>query len=349
MMAQRWCIVLSPDGAARTVSTHIAKTGVSEAGDRCKVFDTFTYRQTFTRLLTQTDDTLIVDLLNQSLIVSCLDFKATHLLVTALAPVTLFALNLLRSYGVVTVHWFFEDFRRAPYWTDVAEGYDHFCAIQRGPVEAYCRGKNIRYHFLPTACSVPEPFAIGNERPYDIVFIGIPSAYRIDCLEKLASEGRSLAIGGGGWKSYRGPLEKYIVGREWIDSQASWRLLNQSKIAINLSVDEPREREYTHISPRVYEAIAAGCLLVTEKTPLLADSFPGCPCTTFTTIDEACGQIATMLRHYGSSSGERENNRRMVLSGHTYRKRFEQLMNIAARQVPSGSPTPRDRRIHSSS
>jgi hypothetical protein len=331
MIAQRWCIALSPDGAARTVSADIAKICASEIGDRCKIFDTFAYRSAFARLVMQTDDNLVADLLNQSLIVSCLDFKATHLLVTALAPVTLFALNLLRSYGVTTIHWFFEDFRRVPYWSDVVEGYDHFCAIQRGPIESYCRKKNIHFHFLPTASGLPQTVDSGNERPYDIVFIGIPSKYRIHCLEKCAAQGYSLAIGGSGWKSYRGPLEKNIVSGEWIDAAASWHILHQAKIAINLSVDEPQEREHIHSSPRIFEAMAAGCLLVTEEAPLLAESLSSCTYQTFTSINEACEKIGTVLREYSAYSGDIIKNRQTVMSKHTYRKRFEQLTVIAGR------------------
>jgi hypothetical protein len=330
MKEQRWFIALSPDGAARHVGNGIAKAFERQCGERCKTFDSLAYRQAFTRMLSQRDDDMTADLINQSLVVSCLDFQATHVLVTALAPVTLFSLNLLRKYHVVTVHWFFEDFRRAPYWTDVARGYDHFCAIQRGPIETFCRTQGIRYHFLPTACSTKAAASdtAADNRTCDIAFVGIPSAYRISALERFAASGFSLAIAGSGWKSYHGALDPHIVRREWTDSAEASRLLTKAKIGINLSVDEPKEPAYTHISPRVYDILLARCLLLTEEAPLLAESLPDCACHTFASIDQAVALGRRLIDDYPVYRSSLEKNRAAVLAGHTYERRAVQLMSL---------------------
>jgi hypothetical protein len=328
MKEQRWFIALSPDGAARLVGNGIARAFERQFGERCKTFDSLAYRQAFTRMLSQRDDDMIADLINQSLAVSCLDFQATHVLVTALTPVTLFSLNLLRKYQVVTVHWFFEDFRRAPYWTDVARGYDHFCAIQRGPIETFCKTQGIRYHFLPTACAATAAAGDSAEsnRIYDIAFVGIPSAYRISALERLAANGFSLAIAGSGWKSYHGALDPHIVRREWTDGAEASRLLAKAKIGINLSVDEPNEPAYTHISPRVYDILLAGSLLLTEEAPLLLESLPGCACHTFASIDRAVTLARRLIDGYPAHTASIEKNRAIVLAEHTYERRALQLM-----------------------
>jgi spore maturation protein CgeB len=330
MIKQRWFIALSPDGAARLVGNGIAKAFERQCGERCKTFDTFAYRQAFTRMLSQRDDDIIADLINQSLMVSCLDFQATHLLVTALAPVTLFSLNLLRKYRVVTVHWFFEDFRRAPYWTEVARGYDHFCAIQREPIEPFCATQGIRYHFLPTACTATTATGDGaaGNRACDIAFVGIPSAYRISALERLAANGFSLAIAGSGWKSYHGALDPYIVRREWTDGAEASRLLARAKIGINLSVDEPKEPAFTHISPRVYDILLAGCLLLSEEAPLLAESLPDCARHTFASIDQAVSLGRRLIDDYPAHTASIEKNRAMVLAEHSYERRAQQLMSM---------------------
>ncbi|MBN2036470.1 MAG: glycosyltransferase family 1 protein [Chitinispirillaceae bacterium] len=325
MSGQRWFIALSPDGAARSVSMHIARAFSLDLQERCKTFDTFTYRQAFSTMLVQHDDNCIADLLNQSLIVSCLDFKATHLLVTALAPVTLFTLNLVRAYGITTVHWLYEDFRRARYWNDVLSGYDHFCAIQHGPLEVLCKQHGRRFHFFPTACCGAELHTAPGVRTTDITFIGIPSVYRIAVLEKLAATGRSLLIAGSGWKNYRGPLEPSIVKSEWVDTAAAYDLLQKAKIGINLSVEEPLEPEHAHVSPRVYDVLAAGCVLVTEQVPLLAEFLPDCTCHTFDGIDRVCETVNAVLAGYDTLGSRIDANRKTVLSNHTYRKRREQL------------------------
>jgi hypothetical protein len=330
MKEQRWFIALSPDGAARLVGNNIAGALGRQYGKRCKIFDTLAYRQAFTRLLAQNDDDMVADLINQSLAISCLDFQATHLLVTALTPVTLFTLNLLRKYRVVTVHWFFEDFRRAPYWTEVARGYDHFCAIQRGPVEQFCSAQGIRFHFFPTAYGVEASASCGlaDKRVYDIAFVGIPSAYRISVLERFAAVGFSMAIAGSGWKSYHGVLEPHIVKRDWTDTAEVSRILAGSKIGINLSVDEPVEPAYTHISPRVYDILLAGCLLLTEEAPLLTESLPGCTYQTFASIDQAITSARNLLDEYPAHAVSIEKNRTTVRSECSYERRAMQLMTL---------------------
>lgn len=329
MNQQRWFIVLSPDGAARTVSSDIFRAFSMRLAENCKSFDSLQYRHSFSNLLRLQDDALIVDLINQSLAVSCLDFGATHVLVNALAPVTLFSLNLLRRYGIKTVHWFYEDHRRAPYWLDVVRGYDLFCAIQHGPIPEACRKAGAAFHFLPTACCTADLKLPRKGRGRDVAFVGIPSRYRIAVLESLARRGIGLAIAGSGWNAYSGPLQNMIVNNQWTTREQAVTLLAESKIGINLSVDEPREPEHAHISPRVFEVLASGCLLVTEDVPLLAESVPGAVCHTFGAAEAAGPLIEKLLREYGGLAEEIERNRALIYEKHTYRCRADELIAAA--------------------
>jgi hypothetical protein len=330
MKPQRWFLALSPDGAARSVSGRVAAAFTERLGADCKSFDTRTYRDAFSRLLKERNDDMTADLLNQSLMVSCLDFHATHLLVLALAPVTLFSLNLLRSYGIITVHWFYEDFRRATYWHDCIAGYDHFCAIQHGPIEQACASSGAAFHFLPTACTLPNAIPLGSERNIDVAFIGIPSPYRIAVLEKLTAAGFTLSIAGEGWQSYRGILQKAIVKKQWTPEEESLLILAHAKIGINLSVDDPHRLDQVHASPRVYDVLASGCILVTENTPLVFESLGGCSFYTFTTPEEACTVIGDRLAEYARLTPVLGENRRAVLENHTYGQRVEELIRVAS-------------------
>lgn len=329
---QRWFLVLSPDGAARTMSMHCAKAFEERFGVDCKTFDSLTYRTAYSQLQKRVNDDFTVDLLNQSLIVSCLDFavpQATHVLVMALSPVTLFTLNLLRKQGVKTVHWFFEDFRRATYWKDVLPGYDHFCAIQQGPLPEACKASGSEFHFLPTATNLvsataPPP----GDRPYDAGFIGIPSPYRIAVLELLLQKGLTIAIGGSGWNTYRGVLQKSIIKSQWMTEEESFGIMCRSKIGLNLSVDEPSDREITHISPRVYDLLMAGCALVSENVPLLEKSLPGCAFYTFNSPYDAYRAIQNALSDYPAFKETAEKNRLQVLQNHTFQQRVAQLVRF---------------------
>lgn len=326
--ADRWFIALSPDGAARTMSLRCAKAFEEHSGPACKTFDSLAYRKVFDGMQKLRDDDMTVDLLNQSLVVSCLDFSATHLLVMALAPVTLFSLNLLRRQGVTTVHWFYEDFRRATYWKDVLAGYDHFFAIQRGPLVEACKAAGSNYHFLPTAATAFSPASPSSDRPYDVGFIGIPSPYRITVLELLLRKGFSIVIGGSGWNSYRGILQESIVNSRWVTDEDFFKIMGKSKIGINLSIDKPVDRELTHISPRVYDIMVAGCSLVSENVPLLPESLPGCDYYTFNSMEDVHQVVQKALVDYPASKNRCEKNRMLVVQRHTFRQRVEELMAL---------------------
>jgi hypothetical protein len=331
MNKTRWFLVIPTEGAARTVAHHTAASLQSIVGnERFKSFDTGTYQTAFTQLLKQPDPTMAVDLLNQSLIVSCLDFGATHCIVTALCPVTLFTLQLLQKQGIATVHWFYEDYKRATYWKSILQGYHHFCCIQHGDIEKACHDSNVQYHFLPTATGCGQFEYQQNDRPFDVVFIGIPSSYRISLLEYLASQNDiHLAIAGSGWQNCTSAILKpSIVTTDWMNDEAAFQLMVQAKIGINLSFDDPHDRDEVHISPRAFDLLAAGCHLVTEKTALLDESLPDATYHTFSSVEEAGTLITSLCKRYSETAEELKRNRDIVLSKHQYSNRIASLMEF---------------------
>jgi hypothetical protein len=343
----RWMLVLPPDGAARSVALKAADAFKKKAGqDFFKCFDSLTYFQAFSKLLREPDENLIVDLLNQSLVVACLDFGTNHLITAALSPVTLFTLNLLRKQNISTSHWFYEDFRRALYWKDVICGYDHFCTIQKGEFPQICKNSGTRYHFLPTATTFSDNECQHSQIDlYDIAFIGIPSSYRVNVLEKIYSSGFSLAIAGSGWGSYRGPLEKVILSTNWTDDSQMQTILSHAKIGVNLSVENPTGREDVHISPRVYDIIACGAILLTEDVPLIYDSLPDCSFHTFTNPEDLCLQVKTILNTLEIEKATSDKNRIQVSNAHTFANRIDQLMRIvrgltSSPSDPTTTPSP---------
>lgn len=335
MKYDRWFFVIPPQGAARTVALNISSAFQTIIPhDSIKSFDTFTYLSAYTNLLKKSDPDITVDLLNQSLVVSILDFGATYLFSGALSPLTLFTLNLLRKQGITTIHWFYEDYQRATYWKDVIGGYDHFCAIQKGPLQCECENAGSKYHYLPTAAN--HLFQIKPvDRIFDIAFIGIPSPYRVSFLESLVSEGLNIVIAGSGWNTYKGILENKIICRDWIDFEISLSLLNQSKIGLNLSVENPSGRSDVHISPRAFEVMAAGCVLLTEEVPLLDETIPSCKYHTFKSIQDAIFGIDKILGEYEKELLIAQKNSEIVLSCHTYKNRAVEILNFAYSETES--------------
>jgi hypothetical protein len=327
----KWMVVLPPEGAARTVGESLwAAFGQALPPARRKLFDTRLYLDGFDRLLKDPSDDMVVDLLNQSLVVQCLDFRATHVLVLALSPITAFTAALLKRNGMVTLHWFYEDFRQAGYWRDVLPAYTHFLAIQRGPVEEACRGHGVRYRYLPTASTLPldrhpRPWA---EREGGMVFVGFPSEYRVAVLEAIVAAGLPLAVAGAGWDRYRGPLQACIRGTGWAGADESLALLENSRVGLHIPGEDPSaDRENGHISPRVFDVLGAGALLLCEDAPLVRETLRGCVYREFRGPGEAVEAARRALAD-GLPPGAQASNRDTVLREHAFARRVADLLSV---------------------
>jgi hypothetical protein len=325
-----WFLVIPPDGAARAVALACAASFSEQLPGNVVAFDTKRYGEAWSEQLRRPDANLVTDALNQSLAVQCLDSGAQYLCVFALAPVTLFTLNLLRRQGVTTVHWFFEDWRSSPYWKSVVEGYDLFLAVQRGKVEQTCREKEVRFALIPTAASVPAPpSSRPNEKPrVDVAFVGIPSAYRIDMLDTLAASGHTLAIGGQGWSAYRGPLRPSVVSGDWVDATGCAAMLRSACVGLNLSADDPSSsRAETHLSPRVFDVLGQGTALLTEDVPLAQEILAGYTYEVF----EGKRDVALKVREVSGrlSRQELEANAKSVRDRDTYAARVKKIRELA--------------------
>jgi hypothetical protein len=328
----KWMVVLPPEGAARQVGEKAWETlgGLLPAPDR-KLFDTKTYLDVFDRLLKDPADNMVVDLANQALIVQAMDFGATHMLVVALSPVTRFTADLLKRRGLRMLHWFIEDYRLAKYWRDVLPGYSDFLAIQRGPVERACAEAGVRYAYVPTAPILRprESVKSWRERGEIIAFIGFPSKYRVEVLEAMAREGLPLKIAGLGWEKYRGPLEAHLTGRGWFGPEEAFKLLENSRIGIHLPSEDPAaDRGDSHVSPRVFDILAAGCLLLCEEAPLIRETLRGCDIREFRGPAEAVRAAKAALQE-GVPDGLLAANREIALLEHSFPRRMAEILALA--------------------
>ena len=327
----KWIVVLPPEGAARQVGEKAWETlsGLLPAADR-KVFDTKTYLDVFDRLLKDPTDNMVVDLANQSLIVQALDFGATHMLVVALAPVTRFTVDLLRRRGVRMLHWFIEDYRQAKYWKDVLPAYSDFLAIQRGPVEKACAESGVRYAYMPTAPILKPRGSVKSwrDREAAVAFIGFPSRYRVEVLETMAREGVPLRIAGLGWDKYRGPLEAYLTGRGWFGPEEAFKLLENCRIGLHLPTDDPSgDREDSHVSPRVFDILAAGALLLTEEAPLIRETLKECGFREFRGAAGAAREAKAVLAE-GVAEDVLARNRDIALLEHSFARRMAEILAL---------------------
>jgi hypothetical protein len=328
--SQRWMVTLPPEGAARQVGEHLWQAlGAALPPERRKLFDTKAYQDGFDRLLKDPSDDMVVDLLNQSLVVQALDLGATHVLVLALSPVTAFTADLLKRRGVTTLHWFYEDFRQAKYWSPVLPAYSHFLAIQRGPVEAACAAQGVRFHYLPTAAMpVPSERKPWAARRGGIAFVGFPSPYRISVLEALAAAGLPLTVAGSGWEAYRGPLDACLRSRGWTGAEANRALLEDAQVGLHIPSEDPGpDRDNSHVSPRIFDVLAAGCVLLGEDSPLVRETLRGCAWREFRGPGEAV-EAARLALERGLPEAALAANRETVLREHSFARRVDYLLSL---------------------
>lgn len=331
-----WLFLLPPTGAARQSATNLLKAFKQYGSQNSvHVFDCSKYLTAYNSMLKSSDENMAVDLLNQSLVVQCLEHECTHLFIPALSPVTLFTLNLLSKQKITTIHWFIEDYRRATYWKEVISGYQFFLAVQKGPIPEICKENNCHFAYLPTAASDEsiEHFQHLNHqgKKADCAFIGLPSSYRVKVLENLSSQGVKLAIAGEGWNAYKGPLSKYIISDKWVDSKQSALITGSAYLALNASFKEPLNNSTDEqLSPRIYDILSSGVVLLTEDVPLIYETLGDCHFYTYKNIEEVfdkVNQIKTDARD-GTLGKPLKENRRIILQKHTWQKRVEQLINI---------------------
>lgn len=332
-----WLYLLPIKGASREASIKLYDELEKKlAPGSITIFDTDNYLKAYRSMLKQDDGEISVDIMNQSIIVSALQHDITHLFVPALAPVTLFTLNLLKKNGIKTIHWFIEDFRRAEYWRSVLPGYSTFIAVQKGPVQEICKELNIQYEFLPTAVSVPplkkEALLNKNEKKSDCAFIGIPSEYRVHFLEELLNSGISLKIAGEGWKKYNGILKNSIVNGDWVNLEEATEIMHQCSTAINLSFASPAlDASSNQISPRVFDVLGTGLPLITEDIPLLYDSVKEYKYWKFSNQKEASDTIKEIIATgINTFQEELDKNRARVQKIDSWAARAKQIIEIVS-------------------
>lgn len=333
-----WFLLLPPEGGARQASKnllHAFKEKIPE--NSFHFFDCKKYISGFNTLLKKPDDTIVVDLLNQSLVVQCLQYEITHLLVPALCPIYLFTLNLLKKRGIVTILWFIEDYQRATYWKEVIPGYTWFLAVQKGPFKEICEKNSCNFAYLPTAASGESITFKQQNVPTtaDVSFVGFPSPYRIGFLEFLQSKGISLAIAGEGWNAYNGPLRDSIVADTWVDSRQAAQIMCTASVALNMSFNEPAGNlSDIQLSPRIYDILSIGTILLTEDVPLLHETIGDCHFYAFKNREEAVEKIRLILSELEQDREDieekTEKNRRIILQKHTWEKRAEQILALCS-------------------
>ena len=134
-------------------------------------------------------------------------------------------------------------------------------------------------HYLPVAFDVEvHRHAAGPTRPHKVGFIGGPNPTRERYLGALHRVGLLSYVVGGPWQSPE--LRRLCLARN-VSPERTAELYQQTNVIINVFRDRHhfnRSRvQAWSMNPRVYEALACGALVVSERRPELQEVFPELP------------------------------------------------------------------------
>lgn len=251
-------IIHPPEGAARSLSWELSKCWQTFLGaGEVLELDSKTSIEGFGKILKKEYQDLDFDLWIQNVLAKVIENQVECVFLPALAPANPYLLKLLGQIGVKRAHWFFEDFRRATYWTHWKGLVDWEWGVQEhAPTEM---------SFLPNACwgnkvNLPTTFT------FEYGFVGIPSPYRVQAIEVLAKKGQRVGVWGPGWEKVQIPNVTFFP--TWVDFEAELEVYQKCKFNLNLSFTEPGdERRFHQISPRVLRILQSGTSLLTERLP----------------------------------------------------------------------------------
>ncbi len=320
----RWFVVVPPVGQSRIQAQRIANAVQQEFGSATYIYDSQDALARIQSCLRNSEQSMLVDWMNQNLVVKALEQGATHVLCLSMAPVDPYYLNLLRSKNVNCVHWILDDIHIADYWRAVLHGYDMVVSNQKGSVVRECLIQKINYRFLPLAADTPVSGAgiLWDARSLDIGFIGERSPYRVRMLETLAASGLKVGIQGDGWDREKGFLTRCILKR---GQDSDYDLYRQSRIALHLSHGQPsNDGSNEPLSSNVYNSIALGALPFIEASPCNQESLQGLGYQEFRNLTELLAKCLH-YRQVGVQSEYFVQNQQEIQKRHNLHHRVREL------------------------
>ncbi len=262
-------------------------------------------------------------------------------LVTGGHRITRHALEALCRRGIPVVLWTTDPPKPSAGLPQTARFY-HAVFCQGSEAVQLLRAQGIAaLHWLPMACDpeihrpavLDEETARGLSSP--VVFVGSFYPHRAELLRRVAHCG--LSIWGPGWSrlAVGDPLRACVRGAGI--GPAHWvRIYSAAKVVLSIHYRSEDERIPVYqASPRVFEALACGAFLLTDRQPdVLALFQDGVHLAAFSDGQDLKRQIL----HYLDRPAERRRiaatGRREVLRHHTYAHRIVQM--LARLNFPEG-------------
>ncbi|MBC5783441.1 glycosyltransferase [Ramlibacter sp. USB13] len=193
-------------------------------------------------------------------------------------------------------------------------------------------------HYVPMAYD-PQVYRPGEgARAYRVGFIGGGNPNRERCLAALADAGLLGYVVGGPWRS---PALQRLCLAANVPALRTAELYRQTEVVVNVF----REKHHFNargvaahaMNPRIYEALACGAAVVSERRAEIAQVFPELP--QFDGPDDLVRQVRHLLDDRSGLADLRAACTAR-LAGHSYGDRLARMLEIASAGAAAPAPAP---------
>ncbi len=194
--------------------------------------------------------------------------------------------------------------------------YDEiFIASNRKAAELKFRlNREIKY--LPQCTDPLSFYPLGLKVRYDLLFIGNTRNIFRDVVKKIIKTDFHFKVIGMGWSQFIDP--KYILS-PYVTHKHLNKYYNRTRILLNDHWEDMKEQGF--VSNRIYDALASGCIVISDKPNCDLSEFEGCKNIYFY---ESASELITAINKALSSNIVREST---VI--HTFKEAAEQIHLVA--------------------
>ena len=203
--------------------------------------------------------------------------------------------------------------------------YDRIFSFSRVTTRFFKETRGLPSTYLPFGAQ-PIPITKNSVQHIDALFVGSGDLRRILLLEAIKE---NVTIHGNRWERNFPLISPGL--RERITDKPVWgndlhALLSSAKIVLNITRTDFFGAE-TGINLRIFEALAAGCFLLTDHCEEVAGLFNvGQEIETYRSSGELAEKVAYYLNHNDQRLEIAHNGHQTFLSKHTWKKRLEENM-----------------------
>lgn len=207
--------------------------------------------------------------------------------------------------------------------------YRKIFSCSKVTADFFRHSRNHDAHFVPFGANfIAEPRLSDDKSQHDVLFVGSGDLRRIFVLESIA---KHVTIFGNRW--YRNfPLMSQALIQK-VDDRSVWgeelhTLLTESKIILNVTRG-PYYAAGTGINLRIFEALAAGCFLLTDYCDEIAELFtPGVEIETFRSPQDLSEKVAYYLAHPEQRRLIAKNGHAAFLKRYTWEQRAREIVKL---------------------